>query len=371
MHPHNPAVRDVMTAEAPLQAEIVAGAPFELLIGLYATATPGARREPSWAPGSATECPPATRRAIEAVGDRAGEVWLHLLGLALELQQVEVDDFVATIEALDAVELRRHLLGVYVPSWRQLVGSNTLERAAVGDDDANTELLDNLRYYGGRARESLSQLLPLPPHETKVRIISALRLFGDEVFATARPTLIERLDQESRQKQTLKASVTVEELIDIAGQGYTYEREPEFGRVVLIPHFAARPWLLLCQHRDTRVICYSAADEELEPAQQREQRLLAVGRALGDPKRVGIILRLERGDATLQELADEIGLAKSTTHHHLGQLRAARLIALRGNAAGYRYTLDPTGFADAELVLGSFEFADYQPTGRRLPRPLR
>jgi DNA-binding transcriptional ArsR family regulator len=354
MHQHNPAVvRDVMTAEVPLEAEIVAGAPFELLIGLYATASPGAR-EPSWAPVSPAECPGATRLAIEAVGNRAGEVWLHLLGLALELRRADVEDFVAAIEALDAVELRRHLLGVYVPSWRHLVGSNTLERAAVGDDDANNELLDNARYYGGRARDSLSQLLPLPALETKERITSALRLFNDEVFAPARPALIEQLRQESRKKETLKDSVTVEELIDIAGQSYIYEREPEFGKVVLIPHFAARPWLLLCQHRDMRVICYSAADEELEPGQQREQRLLAVGRALGDSKRVAIILRLERGEATLQELADEIGLAKSTTHHHLGRLRAARLIALRGNAAGYRYTLDPTGFADAELVLGGF-----------------
>jgi DNA-binding transcriptional ArsR family regulator len=369
MSPNNPAVvRDVMTAEAPLEAEVVAGAPFELLIGLYATATPGVRREPSWAPGSAAECPPATRRAIEAVGDRAGEVWLHLLGLALELGQVDVDDFVASIDVMEAVEFRRHLLGVYVPSWRQLVGSNTLERAAVGDDVASTELLDNPRYYGGRARESLSRLLPLPALETKERLTTVLRLFNDEVFAAARPGLIGPLEQESRKKETLKESVSVEELIDIAAQGYAYEREPEFGKVVLIPHFAARPWLLLCQHRDMRVICYSAPDEELEPARQREQRLLALGRALGDPKRVAIILRLEQGDATLQELADEIGLAKSTTHHHLGQLRTARLIALRGNAAGYRYTLDPTGFADAELVLSNFVHVTHN---REAPQSMR
>ena len=58
-----------------------------------------------------------------------------------------------------------------------------------------------------------------------------------------------------------------------------------------------------------------------------------------------------QSQATFAELADEVGLARSTTHHHLAQLRAADLIALRGNARGYHYTLDRDGFAAAELLL--------------------
>jgi DNA-binding transcriptional ArsR family regulator len=351
-------VRDVMSGETPLTAEVVCGAAFELLVGLYATATPNESRRQSWAPSSASECPPATRRAIAAVGDHGGEAWLHLLGLALELEPVDAGAFTEAVEQVDAVELRRHLLGVYVPSWCDLVGTDVLERAAAGDTTVYAQLLDHPRYYGGRALDSLSRLLPLSAPETKERLTTALRTFGEEVLAPQQSAVIAELERDARQKTILKASLTAEGLIDNAARGYVYEREPRFTRVVLIPHLAARPWLLLCQHSDARVICYPAADEEPDPERAREQRLLDLGRALGDGKRVAMLRRLEQADATLQELADEVGLAKSTTHHHLGQLRAARLIALRGNASGYRYTLDPTGFVDAERLLSTFRFPD-------------
>jgi DNA-binding IclR family transcriptional regulator len=68
---------------------------------------------------------------------------------------------------------------------------------------------------------------------------------------------------------------------------------------------------------------------------------------------VAILLRLRQSQATFAELAEEVGLARSTTHHHLAQLRAAGLIAMRGNARAYRYGLDPDGFAAAEALLGT------------------
>ena len=64
-----------------------------------------------------------------------------------------------------------------------------------------------------------------------------------------------------------------------------------------------------------------------------------------------ILRRLAR-EATLDELAQETGLARSTTHHHLTQLRAGGLVALRGNARGYWYALRPEGLADARRALG-------------------
>ena len=65
------------------------------------------------------------------------------------------------------------------------------------------------------------------------------------------------------------------------------------------------------------------------------------------------VSRPDVDDHTFAELAEEVGLARSTTHHHLAQLRAAGLIVLRGNARSYRYTLDADGVASAESLLGS------------------
>jgi DNA-binding transcriptional ArsR family regulator len=303
------AVRNVMSA--PLPVELRHGPAFELLVALYA----GEERE----------------------------LWLHLLGLALELEAASAGEWIGLVGTVEADELRRHVLGLYVPAWREVAGADTIERAAAGHASAAAALLANERYYAGNAVASLSELLPLNAAATRERILSGLRA-GLATFAPreAAVTAVLAADVESKRRWSGY------ELIDRAAGGYRYETEPDFERVVLVPQIAARPWLLLCQHRTTRLICYPAA------VQGGEDRLVAIGRALGDEKRLAILKRLREGDATLGELAAEIGLAKSTTHHHLGQLRSAGLIALAGNAQGYRYTLAAAGFAEAETLLAGF-----------------
>src|SRR5688500_1332910 len=132
-------IRDAMVAQAPLRVEVQAGTPFELLIGLYATGTPDQERVDGWAP-RLRDCPSATRAALEAVGERAGEVWLHLLGLALESQARDAASYVEAVTAVQPLELRRHLLGAYVPAWVGMLGRDAIEAAARGDARAAKRL---------------------------------------------------------------------------------------------------------------------------------------------------------------------------------------------------------------------------------------
>jgi DNA-binding transcriptional ArsR family regulator len=84
-----------------------------------------------------------------------------------------------------------------------------------------------------------------------------------------------------------------------------------------------------------------------------EDRLVALGRALGDAGRVRMLLRLTQGDATLAELAETTQLAKSTAHHHLAQLRAAGLVEMHGNARGYWFALSRDGLLAGASLLQS------------------
>jgi DNA-binding transcriptional ArsR family regulator len=260
----------------------------------------------------------------------SSELWLHLLGLALE----RPDDIVGAVRACEPRELRRHLVGAHVPAWREMVGADALEAAARGD----TSLLDHDRYYAGCARDALEPILPLTPAETKRRILAALKDVHPE------PAVLAELERDAAAKRA--SAVSPEQLIDIAAAGYRYEPEPELDRVVLVPHAAARPWLLLCQHERARIICYP-----LPSAEALADRALALGRALADDGRVRMMRRLAAGDASLNELAEAAGVARSTAHHHLAQLRAAGLVTMHGNARGYWFTLRAEGFADARRTL--------------------
>lgn len=339
-------IHDV-SAPAELPVELRSAPALELLIGL-STLT-GRRAEPdTWVP-ELTDCSAALNEAVAAVGPRSGELWLHLLGLALELPAATAAEFVDAVAAFDGFELRRHLLGVYVPAWRHVAGADTIERAAGGAADAAAALLANDRYYAGNARNALTLLLPASAPTTRRRVVAALRRFADEVFAQHEDALMSELSAETEAKRALAARVDASTLIAAAAKGFNYEPEPEASRVVLVPHLAARPWLFLCQHRDARIICYAAPGHA--DAEALDEQVLAVGRALADPARIQILRRLAAGAASLTELAELTGLVKSTAHHHLSQLRAAGLVTVSGNARAYRYTLAAEASRELSLLL--------------------
>jgi DNA-binding transcriptional ArsR family regulator len=316
-------VHVAMPAAQPFTVRVLAGAAFETLFGVSALT-----RDDAAPPRNRT-----LRAAIEAVGPRSSELWLHLLGLALD----DPDDVVAAVRATRPVELRRHLAGVHVPAWRSILGVEALEATARGD----ARWLDHERYYAGRGSASLERILPLSATETKRRILDVLELFRDTLLDA---DVVAGLEREAESKRRL--DLPPHELIALASPGYHYEPEPELPDVVLVPHAAARPWLLLCQHERSRLICYP-----LPEPQETEDRIVAFGRALGDEKRVRMLVRLSAGRATLAELAATADVAKSTAHHHLALLRAAALVEQHGNAQGYWFELSRRGLASGRRLL--------------------
>ena len=135
-----------------------------------------------------------------------------------------------------------------------------------------------------------------------------------------------------RKRLTTLASAPLEEAIELVTGGYRYAPEVEAEQVQLIPHLQPAPPLVLAQHRRSRLIVYrERADGDLA------ERVASLGRALADPKRVEILRLLAHGVDRASRLVAETGLTRSTVHHHLSQLREARLIDLEGNARAYRY----------------------------------
>ena len=87
-----------------------------------------------------------------------------------------------------------------------------------------------------------------------------------------------------------------------------------------------RPWVVLWEHRSTKIFCYpiAPAEEGASPAE-----VARVYKALGDEGRLKLLRRLTDGPLKLSEAAAELGVAKSTAHHHLAILRQAGFVAVR------------------------------------------
>jgi DNA-binding transcriptional ArsR family regulator len=308
---------------------VEAGTSFELLLSLAA-----ACRAPR------DELAPDLGEALARVGDSDGEAWLNLLGIPLDAEARTAEELLRAVDSLDPVELRRHLLGRYAWSWCTLAGIDDIEAAARGDGLASARLLAHPRYYGSHAAESLTVLLALDPVETRDRIADAIAAGSRSLLGAGADDDIGAAEQTARSLlEEHPATTAIERLTS----GYRYVPEPEAERVVLVPHLARTLPLVLAQHRSSRLIAYLAT-----PDRSSEDRLLALGRALADPKRVEILALVGRRVGTAADLVAATGLTRSTVHHHLAQLRDAGLIALEGNARAYTYV--PRRDASAEAA---------------------
>ena len=305
------------TTAAPA-VDVAAGTAFALLVALAGASRSG-RGEPD-----------ELGAALADVGDSEGESWLNLLGIPLDAgAPFTAERLVEAVESMDAVELRRHLLGRYAWSWCTLAGIDDIESAARGDAAAVARLLAHPRYYGGtRGPRSAS----CSRSTRRRRRSGSPPRWSPESRSLLDPSAASELDAaRERATSTLDTQPALAAVERIAS-GYRYVPEPEAERVVLVPHLEPTSPLVLAQHRSSRLIAYLAA-----PDRSSEDRLVAFGRALADPKRVEILALVARGIGRAADLVDATGLTRSTVHHHLAQLRDAGLVALEGNARAYTY----------------------------------
>src|SRR5689334_18009383 len=73
-------------------------------------------------------------------------------------------------------------------------------------------------------------------------------------------------------------------------------------------------------------------------AEQREEYILYMLKALADESRLTLFRLLNEREYTVGDLAERISLTEPTVSHHLGKLREAGLVTLRmaGNQRFYR-----------------------------------
>ena len=146
-----------------LTVEVEARPALELLIGLSAATSPAETHDESWVPLARALVARAPRRPSSRSENALARRGCTFSAWRSSCRAGDAQSFVEALARVDALELRRHLVGVHVPAWVGLVGASTLEQAATGDEKAIATLLEHPRYYAGRAAEALPTLLSVPP----------------------------------------------------------------------------------------------------------------------------------------------------------------------------------------------------------------
>jgi len=252
-----------------------------------------------------------------------GDPWSSLLA-KMAADGETANDFAAVLARLEAStpgEVKLTMLGFYHAAHRDAA----VYRAVAAGDRGAIEHFRLVAAAEGREKE-VEPLLEITATDLRRMVIDALTDLPSDLYAGL--SAAEMLERDALETQRrLLDSVGMEGVIERLTRGLMYKPEPGITEVVLVPSLVHRPWTLVLEHRHRKVFCYSCRlDAELSAP---DLGLIAIYRALGDGTRLRILRRLATGQASVAQMSDQLGLAKSTVHEHLLSLRTAGLVRLR------------------------------------------
>jgi DNA-binding transcriptional ArsR family regulator len=306
-----------------------------------------------WLSARLETLPAKLREDVAALHLGDMKVAAHLLGIVWETPRPRTfASFMERLAATDPIEVKLHLFGHY-DTTSSLVAPDVVARAALGERDAIDRVLQELTEYSSK-HDLYRSLLEMEGPEVKERLLDALPRWHDHVFLPHADEWRQAAERDAEAKRTLAARHSPEQLVELATRGYQYTPPPAIRTLAFFPSWFMRPWVILWEHKSTKIFCYPIAPPAEEGTSPAE--VARVYKALGDAGRLKLLRRLSDGPLKLSEAAAELGVAKSTAHHHLAILRQAGFVTIRGedeNVYNLRRDLLPQAGELLTAYLGS------------------
>lgn len=137
---------------------------------------------------------------------------------------------------------------------------------------------------------------------------------------------LQALSFEQKQHRHLDATAPAAEIQRVTG-GVDYLPEPSIWTVKLVPQVSYRPWVLTIRTADTKLFFYPLKEEYLLEPGVPSKELVSGHKALGDELRLKLLFQLQKSPLSLQELSVQFNISKTTLHHQLALLKAAKFIS--------------------------------------------
>jgi DNA-binding transcriptional ArsR family regulator len=303
-----------------------------------------------WLRARLDEIAPDLRETVDWMLLGSHKVAAHLLGIVLETPKPRTfARFMERLEATDPVEVKLHLFGRYAAN-DHLLPPDVIERAARGDEAAQEEYLQALSEWSEK-HDMVRSLLALDADEVKARIVGMLPRWYEDVFLPHAGEWRTEAERAAGAKRAVAAQHAPEQLVELAARGYQYRPPAGIRTLAFFPSWFMRPWVILWEHKGTKIFCYPIAPAPEEGTSPAE--IARVFKALGDEGRLKLLRRLSDGPVKLSEAAAQLGVAKSTAHHHLAILRQAGFVTIRDEDENV-YSLRRDLLPQAGELLGSY-----------------
>jgi DNA-binding transcriptional ArsR family regulator len=336
-----PRVVDVTRPGRELVVEVDAAEASELLLGIATLNAPedldtlelGADRIAELRAGT----PPELLAKAEAL--LPGKSASLLLGLVyLTPKPRTASAFLDLLAATDPVELQLHALGYHMRG-HHLAQPETIRLAAEGDAAARSELLELFSDYTDKCHE-YERILDFDPEESKQTLLELLSGWYEQVFPEISPDFVPLAERDAEAKRELIRDVPPAQVVERVAPGIQWTPGPDVDRVLLFPAYSPRPWVYMSEYKRVKIFCPPITADRTRTAGGDPAELVRLYKALGDESRLKLLKRLQEGPISLADAAQLIGLAKSTTHHHLAILRQAGFVLIQEGDDTYKLRPD-------------------------------
>jgi DNA-binding transcriptional ArsR family regulator len=283
------------------------------------------------------------------------ETWINLLGLPMDIPAARTGaGFVTTVGTMDPEELVRHLSGYFRRVYRRETPAAVMDAAIAGDRAARREFRRTSFPDIGYLRETLRYLLSKEPAAIQDEFAGLVGRWQAEVHGPGEAAFVAAAERSLAAFRRATAGLPLEQVVERAAPGLTFVPEAGQTSVVLLPSVAVRPLWAVCDHRTANVFAFSAptpdGDRVDPPA-----RLVALGKAIGDETRLRILRELASKPATPPDLAERMGMPRTTLLHHLRILKDADLIAVQVHDSAYhQFHVRDEHFGEIERLLGEY-----------------
>jgi DNA-binding transcriptional ArsR family regulator len=157
--------------------------------------------------------------------------------------------------------------------------------------------------------------------------VALLKEWDRQYFSTLDPSILDKLEEESRVVQAMVNRKDPVELIEQTTNGLVYEPMPvDETTVLFIPQYHAQP-VTLCDHFEGLMILMYASNLLPEPVDgEPSPGMHRMIRALSDMTRLRILHFLKTGPRMYMEIVQYLDMSKSTVYEHMLTLRSAGLV---------------------------------------------
>lgn len=360
--------------QKPPRVRAAVGASFELLAALWAFLDD--ERHAVYEASSDLVRSAERRLGTDAVAIRrfvGGSLrfWDHVLGLALDAgPPYDIPGLFTKIETIDPGQLRRQLLGRHNAHVELVVSGEEIEAAADGDAGAQRALRRQAFPDEAPWQRALRHVLRSDPEHLRGELLHVLRLWHDRAYAEDETRLLPILEREAAAIQRQAERLGPIELLDLVTDGLRWAIDTSMEDVLLAPSYAARPIVFYVEHRGTTLILYPVSEEAIRGDEFGPPgRLVRLTKALADEGRLKVLHALRERELTVAEIAERMGMPRTSLWHHILILRSAGLVRpTRGSGNQTTYQLQEEALPQVSELLEAFLSGE---PAARLARPLR